>query len=368
VVRRIIVGVFLVVFLFSLAADTWKPAYADETTIAITPDFLVMPPGSTTTVAVTVADVDDLYIWEVIVEYNASVANCSSAWIPSDNVFQGHSYLESPTMYYNLINLPSTGGLSYLIYGASLTSSDYVDVTFGTLFNINYTGLEDGLTTLRIVTIFDPISGFSADWYSYLCDSNFQEMPFVSNDGCAVVGSENVTVSPMSDLGLTFANVTGPGAVAANKTSVVEAPPLANLTGQYYEIKVTASYVGNVTVRLAYDDLNMTPTQEESLQMMQYTPIPGDISPPYGQLDMRDIGYVCRRFLTNSSSPLWDPAADITGPEYLVPDGLVDMRDIGFIARWFGGRALWINITVYVDTVDNVIYGVTNHFSFIGIH
>lgn len=57
---------------------------------------------------------------------------------------------------------------------------------------------------------------------------------------------------------------------------------------------------------------------------------------PDGKIDLRDVGYVARRFGTTASCPLWDPAADITGPTYLVPDGKVDMRDIGLIARHFG--------------------------------
>jgi hypothetical protein len=131
---------------------------------------------------------------------------------------------------------------------------------------------------------------------------------------------------------------------------------------------VTAGYSGNVTVSVAYDDSNMTLQQESNLQMMQYTPIPGDIRPAFGKVDMADIGYIARRFNTNATSPLWDPAADITGPTYLVPDGKVDMRDIGLVARNFGKTSQWINITTYVDTTNNVIYGETTHFSLIGIH
>lgn len=62
--------------------------------------------------------------------------------------------------------------------------------------------------------------------------------------------------------------------------------------------------------------------------------IPGDITGPNGypdgMVDMRDIGYVARRFLCTPGSSLWDPNADINS------DGVVNMTDIGIVARNFG--------------------------------
>ncbi len=55
----------------------------------------------------------------------------------------------------------------------------------------------------------------------------------------------------------------------------------------------------------------------------------GDINDD-GVVDMKDIGYVARRFGINATSPLWDPNADI------VSDGKIDMKDIGTVARHFG--------------------------------
>lgn len=173
---------------------------------------------------------------------------------------------------------------------------------------------------------------------------------------------ENVTVDPASDLNLTFSNVTAEGYAWTNKTSTAEAPLLANLIGQYYDTKVTASYSGNVTVSLGYDDTNMTSEQESSLQIVLYTPIPGDIQPGYGKLDMRDISYVARRFLVNYQDPLWDPLADINYDEK------IDMKDIAACAKNFARTSEWTSITSYIDVANDIIYGDTTHFSIIGIH
>ena len=51
---------------------------------------------------------------------------------------------------------------------------------------------------------------------------------------------------------------------------------------------------------------------------------------------MKDIGIAARAYGSLPGDPLWNPQADITGPEHLVPDGTVDMRDIGLIAKHYG--------------------------------
>jgi hypothetical protein len=49
-----------------------------------------------------------------------------------------------------------------------------------------------------------------------------------------------------------------------------------------------------------------------------------------GKVDMRDIGYVARRFGCDPGSTLWDPNADFNS------DGKIDMKDIAIVARNFG--------------------------------
>lgn len=54
------------------------------------------------------------------------------------------------------------------------------------------------------------------------------------------------------------------------------------------------------------------------------------------KVDMRDISLAGRAFGSFIGHPRWNPKADITGAEYLVPDGMVDMKDLSLIARNFG--------------------------------
>lgn len=182
----------------------------------------------------------------------------------------------------------------------------------------------------------------------------------------------NVTVYPTNNLGLTFANVTVAGVVIANETPTVPAPPLNNTVGPYYNVNVMAGYSGNVTISLAFDGSNMTQQQKSNLKMMQYTPLIADVSGPTpgapdGVVNMRDIAYIVAHFNTIPNSTNWNPACDIYGPAG-VPDGIVNMRDIAFAVLCFGQTSIWVSITASVDTTNNIIYGQTTHFSFIGIH
>jgi hypothetical protein len=176
-----------------------------------------------------------------------------------------------------------------------------------------------------------------------------------------VTTGTNVTVTPTNNLELTFANVTAAGITVVNATPTVNAPPLSNTVGQYYNIKVTAGFSGNVTVGLAFDGSNLTQQQKSSLQMEQYTPIPGDIK-GLGVVNILDAIALGGAFLSTPGRPNWNPNADLNG------DGVVNILDAIILGNHFLQTANWVNITWYVDTTNNIVYGQTTHFSFITIH
>jgi parallel beta-helix repeat protein len=204
--------------------------------------------------------------------------------------------------------------------------------------------------------------------------SNKDNYPLMGSFGASTSTGSNVTVFPTTDVSVTFDNVTAAGLTTAERVESGPPPP-SNFTsiGQYYEITVTAQYSDNITVRIIYDDLNLTQQEEDSLRLFQWWPevcdvtsnvtgVPDDID------NMRDIGYFANRFMTNSSSTNWDLRCDVTGPTPNVPDGVVNMRDIGMAANHFGCHGQWANITLFIDTANNLIFGETTHFSLIGIH
>jgi len=54
------------------------------------------------------------------------------------------------------------------------------------------------------------------------------------------------------------------------------------------------------------------------------------------KVNIRDVSIAARAFGSYPSHPRWNPHADITGPEYLVPDVKVNIRDLSLICRNFG--------------------------------
>ena len=55
-----------------------------------------------------------------------------------------------------------------------------------------------------------------------------------------------------------------------------------------------------------------------------------------GVVDGKDITIISRAFGSYPGHPRWNPDADITGFEYLVPDGYVDAKDLALVSKNFG--------------------------------
>jgi len=132
--------------------------------------------------------------------------------------------------------------------------------------------------------------------------NNTDNYPLIGTFGSPTPQGENVTVFPTEDVDLTFENVTTAGSTTVNKTSTGPEPPSGfEIAGQYYDIQTTASYYGQIEVRIVYDDSGMTQVAEEALRLRQW---------------------------------------NVTE---------------------------WVDITTYVDTVNNVIYGTAPHLSMFGV-
>ncbi len=62
---------------------------------------------------------------------------------------------------------------------------------------------------------------------------------------------------------------------------------------------------------------------------------PADINRDF-KVDIKDIAVAAKAFGSYPGHERWNPDADITGPEYLVPDSKVDIRDVALIAINYG--------------------------------
>jgi len=101
--------------------------------------------------------------------------------------------------------------------------------------------------------------------------------------------------------------------------------------------------IGNYTLSAIADTVDGETETEDNTRFDGniYIGVPCDVTGPTpgvpdGKTDMRDIAYICSKFMTTPASPNWDPNCDVTGPTARVPDDKVDMRDISDACTHFG--------------------------------
>jgi len=175
----------------------------------------------------------------------------------------------------------------------------------------------------------------------------------------------NVSVTPSSELTITFKNVTSAGITTASKLDTGPEPPSGfKLAENYYDIETTANYAETIELRITYDDCNMTVEEETSLSLMHWDEtlqqwinittlldtenniiygetnhlstfaitvpyIPGDVDGDL-KVKMDDIIAICDAFGSKVGQPKYDPNLDINN------DNKISMDDIMTAVEHFG--------------------------------
>jgi parallel beta-helix repeat protein len=190
--------------------------------------------------------------------------------------------------------------------------------------------------------------------------------PLMGVFGQSTPEGQNVTVFPMEDVGIIFGNITEGG--DTNAEYLDAGPEIPDLPEEFtlisfLEILTTASYSGNITLRILYDDSNMTEEEEQNLRLLQYEPTPGDVDTD-GDVDIFDIVIIAGAYGTTEEDPSYSSNADIDG------DGDVDIFDVVIAAGNYGtvlGPDGWMDITLFVDTENNLIFARGSHLSIHGV-
>jgi len=153
--------------------------------------------------------------------------------------------------------------------------------------------------------------------------------------------SINVTVENQGNFTETF-NVS----LYANTTAIANLNnitlTIGNSTTVTFAWNNTGFARGNYTIKAVADTVqNETETADNTLiDDTVLVGVPCDVTSatpgvPDGICDMRDIGYMCKKFGATPGDPKWDPNCDVSGQTRGMPDGIVDMRDIGEACRNF---------------------------------
>ncbi len=170
------------------------------TTVSIDPQFSTIGLGVNLIINVTVADVTDLSVWQVVLKYNATVLNLTDVWIPDDNVFANHSTFTPEPSFGN----DSVDGLTYVIYASAIVGVDAVNASTGALMSANFTGLTAGASSITVATWANPAhldlppTGWNVE-YTFLEDVNLNDISFLEQSGSAAVGfSTYLTLTSMT--------------------------------------------------------------------------------------------------------------------------------------------------------------------------
>jgi uncharacterized repeat protein (TIGR02543 family) len=177
----------------------------------------------------------------------------------------------------------------------------------------------------------------------------------------------NQTIYPDPNVVIHFEDVTTGGTLTVTPSNVPPDPPLPGITPYYY---ITAggglTFTGKVTIGITYNDAGLTQQQEEALDLARYDAailVKGDVNGD-GKVDLKDLLIITLALGTKPDNRRWNPACDLNG------DLKVDLKDLLIAAKNFGktSTGTWTDITIRVDTVNNIVYGDTDHFSPYRVH
>jgi hypothetical protein len=323
----------------------------------VQPEVTVVERGGTFSIDVNVDDVTDLFVSQIVLNYNSTILtpiNVEIGWLFR---YGALSYGE-----YGIYG-PWFEPQSWVLVG------DYNGDFNGscTLCRITFLAETEGISYLNFSLPWTPnywdywgVSRRAVTFDTFLWDQYSRDIPFDVINGevrvlpivdvaatnvtpaKSVVGQGyityiNATVQNQGDYEETF-NVT----VYANTTYIASQNVTltsGNSTTITFTWNATGFAKGNYTISAyAWPVQGETDTADNTFTdgwviVAMIGDITGPDGYPDGKCDMRDVGLVARHF--GETVPPAPPDCDITGPTG-VPDGVVDMRDIGLVARHFG--------------------------------
>jgi hypothetical protein len=162
----------------------------------------------------------------------------------------------------------------------------------------------------------------------------------------------NVLVAANPDVTLNFSSVTTSGVANAITTNSYPPPPSGTLMPPVWIITTTSMFSGNVIVGIKYMDPDSTTT----MHLWQTDIVLGDVNHD-GVVNMKDILLIAKALGSTPGSPQWNPNCDLNH------DNRIDLKDALLALKNYGKTSHWVDITMYVDTTNYIIYGATTHFS-----
>jgi parallel beta-helix repeat protein len=370
-----LISLFCVVMLALFVVTIGRVVFpsVNGTKISLSPTHLKVLPGDCFTVDVSVAEVDRLSGWQVVVKYNGSIINCTSVWIPDNNVFAGKACVSLPAV----LNEHTVDGYAYTIFGNSLFTES-VNVSSGSLCNLNFSVQTYGSTQLQIATKENPAQYANiTSWrpkpflYSMLIDTDLQELPYTIEDGSVEVGNQQ-TLTVMTSEGGTTSPSPGTHLNSYGQRIVVTAIPDSGyalsqwlLDGDYAgkNSSIEVLMTENHTLQPVFIEISFTLTISWPAQAA-VDPAPGTHQYPAGEVIQVSASvnppYRFDHWVLDESYTVFDnpisvlmqenhtlaavvSEASYTRTIYIRPDGIVEPFDVP------------------IQTIDNVTFSLTGN-------
>jgi len=176
--RTICIAVFAALLALSFNI---KAISATGTVVKIDPTTLqIDSPDQEFTVCVNVENVENLALWQIFIEFNASILECLNASIPTENIFKGKVVLAPDPQIDN--------DQGTVLYGASTFPLSGVSGN-GALCEIKFKAKAVGISTLHLVTYEEePEKTFCTK----LEDPDGERIKYTTIDGEITVVPENI--------------------------------------------------------------------------------------------------------------------------------------------------------------------------------
>lgn len=163
--------------------------------IIIGPSSASLELGQSFILTVNLTDFPNLYSYQVVVTYNGTILNKTGDLIyPGNSVFSGQTAIAIPEPS-DIEEVGDTVNfLNYTVAAESLMGESGIAVSNGVLFQVNFTVVGIGTTTVGIATLRTPVQHFTDNWYSLCQDSDLVEYNDFVTKGCTILSG--VSSSP----------------------------------------------------------------------------------------------------------------------------------------------------------------------------
>jgi parallel beta-helix repeat protein len=201
--KRLLLGIIVILLLGACTRTGLSDSV--EATMSVSPTQTTVTPGQSFTISIILSNVINLNAWQVVLKYNATIVNCTAAWVPENDVFANHTTIPVAP----ILNEGTLDGYNYSQYGEGLLSGS-VNVSQGMLCKFNFTCQAYEVTPIEIGTKANPVKfgdiyvpGNIQAVYSELLDTDQNEMPFTAEDGLVTNGLQPILTIVSSPNGTT---------------------------------------------------------------------------------------------------------------------------------------------------------------------